>query len=89
MPYIYDKPRREVLACGEALPQDEAELNFMICFLADGFLASKGLTYANINKVIGAIECAKLEITRRIIAPYEDSKIAENGDVFRQVVAGL
>jgi len=31
---------------------------------------------------IGALECAKLELYRRVAAPYEDTKIAENGDVY-------
>ena len=82
MPYIYDRPRREVLACGEGLPQDAAELNFVICDLADSFLTRKGVTYAHVNEVMGAIECAKLEIYRRVAAPFEDQKAAENGDVF-------
>ena len=29
----------------------------------------------------GEIECAKMEIYRRIIAKYENSKIRENGDI--------
>ena len=34
-----------------------------------------------ISQCISAIECAKLELYRRIVAPYEDKKIQENGDV--------
>lgn len=30
----------------------------------------------------GAIECAKLEFVRRVVSPYEDQKILENGDVY-------
>jgi hypothetical protein len=30
---------------------------------------------------MGVLESAKLELYRRKIAPYEDDKIAENGDV--------
>jgi len=37
-----------------------------------------------INAIIGALECAKLELYRRVAAPYEDDKIAENGDVYTQ-----
>jgi len=32
--------------------------------------------------MLGSVEAAKLEIYRRLIAPYEDTKIKENGDVF-------
>ena len=38
--------------------------------------------YARINELIGVLECAKLELYRRIAVPYEDTKIAENGDVY-------
>ena len=31
---------------------------------------------------MGALECAKLELYRRVAAPYEDVKIMENGDVY-------
>jgi hypothetical protein len=52
--------------------------------LVDGYLINKGpLRYAHLNEVIGAIECAKLELYRRVAAPYEDLKISEAGDVYR------
>lgn len=34
------------------------------------------------SEIIGALECCKLELYRRIAAPYEDIKIGENGDVY-------
>jgi hypothetical protein len=37
---------------------------------------------ASADEVVGVLECAKLEIYRRIAAPYEDKKIVENGDVY-------
>jgi hypothetical protein len=41
-----------------------------------------GLSYKNINQAIGALECAKLELYRRVAAPYEDKKALINGDVY-------
>lgn len=38
-------------------------------------------TYARFNSILGSLECCKQEIYRRMIGPYEDSKIEENGDV--------
>lgn len=32
--------------------------------------------------MVGALECAKLELYRRIAIPYEEQKIQENGDVY-------
>ncbi len=38
--------------------------------------------YATIVEAIGALECAKLELYRRLAADYEDQKCKQNGDVF-------
>jgi len=41
-----------------------------------------GKRYENFNAVIGCLECVKQEMYRREVAPYEDKKCEENGDVF-------
>jgi hypothetical protein len=33
------------------------------------------------NDVLGALHAAGLEFNRRIVAPYEDTKIEQNGDI--------
>ena len=38
-------------------------------------------SYANYKNVCGELECCKLEIYRKLVAPYEEQKILENGDV--------
>lgn len=81
MPYIQQE-RREAILAGEE-PQDAGELNFAITILVDNYLKGKGgIRYAHLNEVIGAMDCAKLELYRRVAAPYEDKKIAESGDVY-------
>ena len=57
------------------------DLNFIICTLTRKLARKLGDNYAAHNAALGAIECAKLEYYRRIIAPYEDIKIKENGDI--------
>jgi len=59
------------------------DLNYTITRAIDAYLGRKGINYA-LNEVIGVLECAKLELYRRIVAGYEDKKIAdpENGDVY-------
>ncbi len=37
--------------------------------------------YARMNMIVGALESAKTEFSRRIITPYEDKKISEEGDI--------
>jgi hypothetical protein len=81
MPYIKQE-RREAIRAG-AKPQDAGELNFAVTMLMDGYLSEKGgIRYAHLNEVVGALECAKLELYRRVAAPYEDKKINEAGDVY-------
>jgi hypothetical protein len=63
-------------------PESPGELNYLITMLVDGYLQLHGANYARISEVIGALECAKLEVYRRIAAPYEDKKMRENGDVY-------
>jgi len=38
--------------------------------------------YSNIALATGVLENIKQEMYRRLAAPYEDTKIAENGDVY-------
>lgn len=40
-----------------------------------------GWRYDNINSAIGVLECAKLELYRRLGGPYEDQAIEKNGDL--------
>ena len=81
MPYI-DEVRRVKLLEFNDQPQNAGELNFLITNLITKYIFMKGEKYQNYNDVIGALEGAKLEIYRRKIAPYEDIKMRENGDVY-------
>ena len=80
MPYI-EQLRRQELESGEGAPGNAGELNYLVTRLVLGFLGDQP-RYADFNNAIGALECAKLELYRRMTAPYEDQKIAENGDVY-------
>lgn len=86
MPYIKHEKRVEFLNSGyDALPfkiKCGGDLNFIISDLCNEYLRVNGVSYKNLNELIGAIECAKLELYRRMAAPYEDLKIKENGDVY-------
>ena len=56
------------------------EVNFIVTSICKSAL-SKFNRYTRYNAIIGALECAKLELYRRQLAAYEDQKIEENGDV--------
>lgn len=78
MPYIDPTDR----ARARVEPRTPGELNFAITELLADYVQEKGLTYTHLNDCLGACEGAKAEFYRRIVAPYEDTKIATNGDVF-------
>ncbi len=59
---------------------DAGELNYVISRLLNSAFAANQ-RYAEANKLLGVMEAAKLEFYRRKVAPYEDEKILENGDV--------
>lgn len=84
MPYISKERRLELVSRDPEYKfiSNAGEFNFIISSLINGFIAEHGKSYAVINELIGALECAKLELYRRIAAPYEDIKISENGDVY-------
>lgn len=62
-------------------PSTPGELNYLFTEIIKLYIRN-GLNYQKINDVMGALEGAKLEFYRRIAAPYEDTKIKENGDVY-------
>ena len=80
MPYI-DQDTRNRLAFEPVAPSSAAELNYAITCLVLKRLGAQP-RYEDFNAAIGALECAKLELYRRMISPYEDKTIVENGDVY-------
>lgn len=91
MPYITKQQRweaeQELLATGfDWVPENAGELNFAISSFIANYIRAKGLKYANLNEMVGALECAKLELNRIIIGPYEDIKIRENGGVYDNIL---
>ena len=91
MPYI-DKEQRELLQyalstlSANVIVQEKSSqagvLNYCITALLNQVLTTNGVNYRNINELIGVLECAKLELYRRVASPYEDKKIQSNGDVY-------
>ena len=87
MPYIpqNDRADTEVKLLDDALsftPENAGELNFMVTRFIDNYLEKHGVRYRYINEMIGALECCKLELYRRIASPYEDIVMRKNGDAY-------
>lgn len=85
MPYIKPADRKSFnLALdneGERFITNAGELQYVIALLVKDFLGSN-YRYQDLNDVMGALAGAQMEFYRRVVAPYEDTKIKENGDVY-------
>jgi hypothetical protein len=85
VPYISQRDRDDLddkISYAGRHIQNPGELNYMITRFLNQYLLDHGKSYAVLNEIIGALECAKLELYRRVAAPYEDIKIRDNGDVY-------
>jgi uncharacterized protein DUF6899 len=89
VPYIL-KERREVIDSGMEVLADEmkrlgwnaGDVNYAMTRLALEFVRRHGKSYQTLNAVMGIFECAKAEMYRRLVAPYEEGKCYANGDVY-------
>ena len=81
MPYI-DQNARDLLAAGRQ-PETLGELNYLITKICLAWLEDyTGESYGTYAAIVGMLETVKLELYRRAVAPYEDKKMLENGDVY-------
>jgi hypothetical protein len=80
MPYIKEEDRDKVYY--DSNPTNAGELNYLFTMIAINYFEGQGGRYQQINDILGALEGCKLELYRRLAAPYEDKKIIENGDVY-------
>lgn len=85
MPYIKQEDRQyyDLLANlpNGSVPVSAGELQYCFALLLKQFIG-QGYNYQRLNDALGALEGAKLEFYRRVVAPYEDTKITENGDIY-------
>ena len=79
MPYINEKTKWELQNRYAMTP---GELNYQITKLLCRYIRKQGLNYQSINDVLGAVDGASKEFYRRVAVPYENTKMAENGDVY-------
>jgi hypothetical protein len=85
MPYIptseKEKVDRGLIALNLSELKDSGALNYAIHQIIAQYISQNKESYQTFNDVIGALECAKMEIYRRKIGGYEEAKIVQNGDV--------
>ena len=78
--YTVDAPINELLAAMDRHGPDATPglLNYVFTRLLK---ARFGYSYRAYAQAVGVLETCKLEFYRRRVAPYEDDKIKQNGDV--------
>lgn len=85
MPYINKKRRqayaKHVKSINDICIDNPGDLNYLITMLIHHYLDSHIEGYQFINDALGALEGAKLELYRRVVAEYENKKIKDNGDL--------
>jgi len=87
MPYVKSEIRSMLASTIKAIEQNPpitvGDLNYVVTKTCLAFLKKNMIVnYQSYNDVIGALECCKLEMYRRAVAPYEELKIAEHSDVY-------
>lgn len=80
MPYIDAKTRKFIDNGGSI--QNVGELNYFLTKVITNYIMTRGESYQTYNDVLGILTAIPLELYRRKIAPYEDKKIKNNGDVY-------
>jgi hypothetical protein len=83
MPYIKQELRPDLDKIIEkfSMDLDESQLDYIFTRLAHRFVHQNGLRFSVCNRIFGVFMGAGLEFYRRILGPYEDQKIEENGAV--------
>lgn len=92
MPYLKPNFREELEAVTDlrntsrymATLKDEdfaGAINYYNHVICKNFIETKGIKYWRLALVVGTLFLTILELVRRVVNPYEDKKIKENGDV--------
>lgn len=84
MPYIKQQDREKFNSSAKDIADKAScagDLNYALTVIIQSYIEKKGLNYANCNEIVGMLDCCKMEFYRKIVAPYEEKKINENGDV--------
>jgi hypothetical protein len=90
MPYIpredravYDDDINSLGSSLDCLSNDQlaGHLNYIFFRLAGSMCTGDDMSYARAAVVSSALSEAQAEFRRRVMAPYENEKIKENGDI--------
>jgi|TARA_B100000035_G_scaffold58292_1_gene46590 hypothetical protein len=85
MPYIpkseKDRVDKGLLALHLSDINNAGALNYAVHQVIAKYISQNKEDYQTYNDIIGVLDCAKMELYRRVISDYEDKKILQNKDV--------
>jgi len=61
----------------------DGAMNYAMTRLVMKLLLPAKPNYALLERAVGLLDCVKLELYRKVAAPYEDEKESENGEVHK------
>lgn len=86
MPYIATDRREKLkepllglLRSLTSLGPSPGDVNYCVSVILKTFYDPAKHSYHGLNTAIGIVECAKMELYRKLAAPYEDTKEEQNG----------
>lgn len=65
---------------------NKGDLNYVFSQIITNYVWTKGKNYQNLSDAAAALSDCRDEFYRRVIAPYEDEKKEQNGDVFEDIL---
>lgn len=88
MPYIDKKSKSRLLPQLESIFCDsEGELCYAVSVLMMEFCKHREpLNFSTLNSAIGAVRYAANHFEDRILKPYEQQKMRENGDIYQEFI---
>ena len=80
MPYVTPNVRK--LLDGGCAPADVGQLTYVLYKACLRYIDNpRGYRYQDLAEVLGSLEATQQEFYRRIVVPYEEQKIKDNGDI--------
>ncbi len=86
MPYISPE-RRDEIERKQTKAGTTGELNYILSMVCVDYLSRKPrIGYKELSEVSAALADARSEFIRRVMSPFEDRKIIENGDIYNRII---
>jgi hypothetical protein len=97
MPYINQTRRNELDDKMSALlsvvhQSTSEEMNYIISTLLQKYIEvhdEKKLDYSACNTIVGVLECVKLEFYNKLVTPFQNTKLNQNGKIYKEYQTNL